>query len=139
MGITEQTEKGYKVTFADATKIEVKFDQVRLGKAEKKRTVKEILTPAGYRIPESLVIQKTDTDDQKETKQRKIQAIKKQQRVEKVEDDSLKKQTSWQKFFHNKASIKSKCGFMSANRRRAFSKCLRRSRAKWVFVVVAKR
>jgi len=111
--ITEQTEKGYKVTFADATKIEVKFDQVRLGKAEKKRTVKEILTPAGYRIPESLVIQKTDTDDQKETKQRKIQAIKKQQRVEKVEDDSLKKQTSWQKFFHNKASIKSKCGFMS--------------------------
>merc|ERR1712232_33605 len=69
--ITEQTEKGYKVTFAEyATKTEVKFDQVRLGgnKTDKKRTVKEIQTPAGYRIPESLVIQKTDTDDQKETK-----------------------------------------------------------------------
>jgi len=115
--ITEQTEKGYKVTFSEyATKAELKFDQVRLGShksADKKRTIKEVSTPAGYKIPESLVIQKTDTDEQKETKQRKIQAIKKQQRTDKLEDEAMKKQAGWQKFFHNKASIRSKCGFLS--------------------------
>merc|ERR1712151_1224576 len=99
-------------------KSEVKFDQIRLssigGKvADKKRTIKEITTPAGYKIPESLVIQKADTEEVSETKRRKIQAIKKQQRVEKAEEDSMRKQSGWQKFFYNKASTRSKCGFMS--------------------------
>mmetsp|Transcript_105516 Transcript_105516/g.308545 ORF Transcript_105516/g.308545 Transcript_105516/m.308545 type:complete len:330 (+) Transcript_105516:61-1050(+) len=116
--ITEQTEKGYKLNFTDyGNKSEVKFDQIRLassGKvAEKKRTIKEVATPAGYKIPESLVIQKADSEEVIETKRRKIQAIKKQQRVDRIEEDSMKKQTSWQKFFHTKASTKSKCGFMS--------------------------
>lgn len=117
--ITEQTEKGYKITFTEyGTKCEVKFDQVRIGGsqgkvAEKKRTIKEVATPAGYKIPESLVIQKTDTEEVIETKRRKIQAIKKQQRKDKVEEDAMKNQSGWQKFFHNKASTRSKCGFMS--------------------------
>lgn len=115
--ITEQTEKGYKVTFTEyGTRSEVRFDQVRLAGAkgpEKKRSVKEVSTPAGYKIPESLVIQKVDTEEIKETKKRKIQAIKKNQRQEKVEQDSLRKQASWQKFFCNKASVRSKCGFLS--------------------------
>lgn len=116
--ITEQTEKGYKITFTDyGTKVEVKFDQIRItssGKvAEKKRTIKEVATPAGYKIPESLVIQKADSEEVIETKKRKITAIKKQQRVDRIEEDSMKKQSSWQKFFNNKASTRSKCGFMS--------------------------
>jgi len=126
--ITEQTEKGYRVTFTDyGTKIEVRFDQIRLagsgGKvAEKKRSIKEVVTPAGYKIPESLVIQKTDTDDVIDTKKRKIQAIKKQQRTDKIEEDSMKQQTSWQKFFHTKASTRSKCGFMSGKPRESMFK-----------------
>jgi len=117
--ITEQTEKGYKVSFTEyGTKMELKFDQVRLSasgskQAAQKRPIKEISTPAGYKIPESLVIQKTDTEEQKETKRRKIQGLKKSQRADKVEEDAHKKQSSWQKFFHSKASTKSKCGFLS--------------------------
>jgi len=115
--ITEQTEKGYKVTFTEyGTKAEVKFDQIRMGSskaADKKRQIKEITTPAGYKVPESLTIQKTDTEEVMETKRRKIQAIKKQQRTDKVEEDAQKKQGSWQKFFCSKASTRSKCGFLS--------------------------
>lgn len=117
--ITEQTEKGYKVTFTEyGTKTEVKFDQIRIqgvhGRVQdKKRTIKEVATPAGYKIPESLVIQKTDTDEVVETKKRKIQAIKKQQRQDRIDDEAMKKQSSWQKFFFNKASTRSKCGFLS--------------------------
>lgn len=115
--ITEQTERGYKVTFTEyGTKAEVKFDQIRLSdkkSADKKRTIKEVTTPAGYKIPESIAIQKTDTEEVKETKRRKIQAIKKQQRSDRIEETHQKKQSSWQKFFHNKASTRSKCGFLS--------------------------
>lgn len=115
--ITEQTEQGYKVTFQEyGEKAEVKFDQVRLsnsGKNDKKRTIKEVTTPAGYKIPESLTILKTDTEEIKDSKKRRIQAIKKQQRTTRIEDTAIKKQAGWQKFFHNKASTKAKCGFLS--------------------------
>merc|ERR1712207_92190 len=115
--ITEQTEKGYKVTFTEyGTKAEVKFDQIRLGGhkgSDKKRTIKEVTTPAGYKIPESLVIQKTDTEEVIETKKRKITAIKKMQRQDKLDDEASKQQSSWLKFHYNEASTRSKCGFMS--------------------------
>eukprot|EP00440_Ansanella_granifera_P029491 gb/GFBE01032032.1/.p1 GENE.gb/GFBE01032032.1/~~gb/GFBE01032032.1/.p1 ORF type:complete len:336 (+),score=108.18 gb/GFBE01032032.1/:1-1008(+) len=120
--ITEQTEKGYKITFVDyGAKSEVKFDQIRLqssGKVgQQKRTVKEITTPAGYKIPESMAIQKTDTEEVIEAKKRKITAIKKQQRADKLEEEHTKQQSSWQKFFYNKASTRSKCGFASGKPR----------------------
>jgi len=118
--ITEQTEKGYKINFTEyGQKSEVRFDQIRLSAsssakvAEKKRTIKEVATPAGYKIPESLVIQKTDTEEVIETKKRKIQAIKKQQRGDKKDEDATKQQSSWLKFHYNKASTRSKCGFLS--------------------------
>eukprot|EP00933_Yihiella_yeosuensis_P080078 TRINITY_DN9348_c1_g2_i1.p1 TRINITY_DN9348_c1_g2~~TRINITY_DN9348_c1_g2_i1.p1 ORF type:complete len:333 (-),score=92.94 TRINITY_DN9348_c1_g2_i1:260-1258(-) len=118
--ITEQTEKGYKITFTDyGAKGEVKFDQIRLQSSgakvadAKKRQIKEVVTPAGYKIPESLTIQKTDTEEVIDTKKRKIQAIKKTQRAEKLEQESQKDQSSWQKFFHSKASTRSKTGFLS--------------------------
>mmetsp|Transcript_68632 Transcript_68632/g.151100 ORF Transcript_68632/g.151100 Transcript_68632/m.151100 type:complete len:338 (+) Transcript_68632:90-1103(+) len=116
--ITEQTEKGYKITFIDyGSKAEVKFDQIRLqstGKVgQQKRTIKEVTTPAGYKIPESMQIQKTDTEDIIDAKRRKITAIKKQQRLDKLETEHVKQQANWQKFFYKKASTRSKCGFMS--------------------------
>merc|ERR1712113_1013194 len=96
---------------------EVKFDQVRIsasGKvADKKRTIKEVATPAGYKIPESLVIQKTDTEEVIETKKRKIQSIKKMQRTDRLDEDAQKSQSSWLKVHYNKASTRSKCGFLS--------------------------
>jgi hypothetical protein len=113
--ITEQTEKGYKVTFTEGGKEEVKFDQVRVGSKipEKKRTIREVTTPAGYKIPESLQVTSADSEDLQEAKKRKIHAIKSSQRTDKVEKDALKKQAGWQKFFHTKASIRSKTGFLS--------------------------
>merc|ERR1712039_72053 len=103
------------------SKVEIKFDQIRLsssGKvAEKKRTIKEVATPAGYKIPESLVIQKTDTEEVIETKKRKITAIKKQQRTDKIEEEHARKQNNWQKFTNSKASSRSKCGFLSGKPR----------------------
>merc|ERR1712108_88246 len=121
--ITEQTQKGYKVNFTEyGQKSEVKFDQIRLSSAggkvaDKKRTIKEVATPAGYKIPESLVIQKADTEEVIETKKRKIMAIKKQQRVDRKEEEAQKQQSSWLKFHYNKASTRSKCGFMSGKPR----------------------
>jgi len=112
--VTEQTEKGYRVNFAEyGTKAELKFDQIRVGSkmGDKKRTVKEITTPGGFKVPESLVIQKTDTDEQRDLKKRKIHAIKSSQRGDKLDDEASKQQSSWQKFFHCKASIRSKTGF----------------------------
>jgi len=116
--IMEQTEKGYKVNFIEyGTKVEIRFDQIRIsasGKVEtKKRTIKEIATPAGYKIPESLVVQKTDTEEQIDTKKRKITAIKKNQRGDRLDDAAAKNQSSWLKFTHNKASSRSRCGFLS--------------------------
>lgn len=126
--ITEQTGNGYRVSWTEyGSKGEVKFDQIRLsgtsGKvAEKKRNIKEVATPAGYKIPESLVIQKTDTEEIIETKKRKIMAIKKQQRADKQEEGAMKQQGSWQKFFHSKASTQSKCGFKSGKAKESIFK-----------------
>merc|ERR1712187_1007572 len=127
MAILEQTEKGYKINFLEyGQKNEVKFDQIRTtshGRVPaQKRTVKEVSTPAGYKIPESMVIQKGDTEEVAEAKKRKIQAIKKNQRGDKIDDEAMKKQSSWQKFFHNKASTRSKCGFMSGKAKESIFK-----------------
>jgi len=119
--ITEQTEKGYKINFTDyGSKAEVKFDQIRIRSASttskvesKKRSVKEVVTPAGYKLPESLTIAKTDTEEVIDTKKRKIQAIKKSQRTDRLDEDAQKAQSSWQKFHYNKASTRSKTGFLS--------------------------
>merc|ERR1712176_1139228 len=105
--IMEQTEKGYKIGFTE-------YGSKAAGKVEsKKRQIKEISTPAGYKIPESMVIAKTDTEEVIDAKKRKIQAIKKQQRVDKVEEEHNRKQNSWLRFHQNKASTRSRCGFMS--------------------------
>jgi len=48
-----------------------------------------------------------------DTKKRKITAIKKNQRGDRLDDAAAKNQSSWLKFTHNKASSRSRCGFLS--------------------------
>merc|ERR1712205_2650 len=71
--LTEQTEKGWLVTWKEeGSASEVAFDRVRITQGtQKKRQVKEILTPGGYKIPESLQIIPTDTEEVKAAKRRK--------------------------------------------------------------------
>lgn len=112
--LTEQTEKGWLVTWtAEGSASEVAFDRVRLTQgAQKKRQVKEILTPGGYKIPESLQIIPNDSEEVKAAKRRKIHAIKGQQKDEIKKKVATDKATSWQKF-NKKASARSKTGFLT--------------------------
>lgn len=103
--ITEQTEVGYKVTFIDyQNKEEVPFDRVRFGtndisvQEKQKKGVKEIVTPAGYKIPDILLPNANDTDEIKERKQKKIRAIKNKQKDEMQNKEHEKRAGGWQKF-----------------------------------------
>jgi hypothetical protein len=111
--IAEQTPKGYLVHFNDLNiKQEVFFDRVRLGQSTKKRTVKEIITPGGYKIPESLQIMQGDTEEVIAAKRRKIHAIKNQQKDGLQAHKEVAKANSWQKF-NKKSSARSKTGFLT--------------------------
>jgi hypothetical protein len=111
--IAEQTEKGYLVNFSElGMKQEVYFDRVRLGHSAKKRTVKEIITPGGYKIPESLQINAVDTEEVIAAKRRKIHSIKNQQKDGLKAQKDVQKANSWQKF-NKKSSARSKTGFLT--------------------------
>jgi len=111
--VAEQTAKGYLVNFNDLNiKQEVFFDRVRLGQSAKKRTVKEIITPGGYKIPESLQIMQGDTEEVIAAKRRKIHAIKNQQKDGLQAQKQVTKANSWQKF-NKKSSARSKTGFLT--------------------------
>jgi hypothetical protein len=111
--IAEQTPKGYMVNFNDLNmKQEVFFDRMRLGQSAKKRTVKEIITPGGYKIPESLQIMQGDTEEVIAAKRRKIHAIKNQQKDGLKAHKEVTKANSWQKF-NKKSSARSKTGFLT--------------------------
>ncbi|CBZ51622.1 Tudor domain-containing protein, related [Neospora caninum Liverpool] len=114
--VDEHTAGGYKVTYTEyGNSEEVKFDQVRLKKPKNdapKRRVKEIVTPGGYKIPQYLAIKPTDTEAQKNSKKRRVKAIKAQQQLEMAEKDADDRAKSWQKF--NKRAInKRMVGYMS--------------------------
>ncbi|PFH34727.1 malic enzyme [Besnoitia besnoiti] len=114
--VDEHTTSGYKVTYTEyGNSEEVKFDQVRLKKPKKdapKRRVKEIITPGGYKIPQYLAIKPTDTEAQKNSKKRRVKAIKAQQQLEMAEKDAEDRAKSWQKF--NKRAINRRmAGYMS--------------------------
>jgi len=121
--ITEQTENGYKVEFSEyGEKEDVRFDMVRLKQVEKKaknelldakqKNIKIVETPGGWKIPENLIVQPTDTEKQRELKRRKIHQLKGEQRKDREDVHMVQRQNSWQKF-KNKASSKSKTGFMT--------------------------
>eukprot|EP00918_Siedleckia_nematoides_P086992 GHVU01191357.1.p1 GENE.GHVU01191357.1~~GHVU01191357.1.p1 ORF type:complete len:205 (+),score=48.27 GHVU01191357.1:268-882(+) len=83
---------------------EIPFDRIRLKRGddaeaaakEKKRKAKEILTPAGYRIPQTLQISTADSEHVKKQKKKKIQLLKKQQRNDQVEEEARGRASAWQ-------------------------------------------
>lgn len=121
--VTDQTEKGYAVTFVEyGNKEDVRFDRIRVGgKKDNKRTIKEITTKAGYKIPETLVIKEDDDEEAIALKKQKIKGVKSSQRQDLISQEHVKKATSWQKF-NNKASIRSKNGFLSGKAKESIFK-----------------
>ncbi|AFZ81544.1 hypothetical protein BEWA_009580 [Theileria equi strain WA] len=116
--INRRTESGYIVTYKDYnTSEEVQNDRIRLKTRAESRTkeVKEIVTPAGYIIPENLIIKKTDTDKEKMRKKKLVQSLKKQQKAEKIHEEATKRADSWRKF-QQKSGIKNKIGYMTGKR-----------------------
>ncbi|UKJ89893.1 hypothetical protein MACJ_003147 [Theileria orientalis] len=116
--INRQTEKGYVVTYKDYnTSEEVKRDRIRLKIRNEIKTndVKEIVTPAGYVIPENLIIKKTDNEKEKLRKRKLVQTLKKQQKTMKEHEDSYKRASNWRKF-QKKSGMKNKPGYMTGKR-----------------------
>eukprot|EP00921_Rhytidocystis_pertsovi_P008473 GHVQ01013883.1.p1 GENE.GHVQ01013883.1~~GHVQ01013883.1.p1 ORF type:complete len:341 (+),score=69.11 GHVQ01013883.1:451-1473(+) len=122
---------GYSVAFPGHSnlKLDVNFDQVRLvgGTAQQsqkaaaqaaqlRKKVKEIITPGGYRIPEFLTAKPNDTEAQRQNKKRKVQQIKKQQRLEQQEQEAVMRVSGWKKFA-SKATNKKTKGFLTGRNR----------------------
>lgn len=68
------------------------------GVGKNKRPVKEIVTSGGYRVPENLFAKEEDTEEQREIKKRKLQGIKKAQKGEAQEVQSINKANDWKRF-----------------------------------------
>lgn len=116
--INRKTENGYIVTYKDYnTSEEVRNDRIRLKTRTEPRTkeIKEIITPAGYVIPENLIIKKTDTDKEKMRKKKLVQSLKKQQKAEKIHEEATKRANNWRKF-QQKSGSKNKIGYMTGKR-----------------------
>ncbi|CAI7720066.1 hypothetical protein PVIIG_02115 [Plasmodium vivax India VII] len=82
----------------------VKNDQVRI---KKKKKVKEIVTPAGYKIPENLIVKENDSLKVQMRKKKKRIALKKKQKSELINKEYTNKTQQWRSF-HEKAVSKSK-------------------------------
>ncbi|KAK2194905.1 hypothetical protein BdWA1_001695 [Babesia duncani] len=109
------TDTGFVVTYKDYnTSEQVPRDRIRL-KVKKVIEYKEITTPAGYKIPENLIIKQNDSEKERLRKRKLVQTLKKQQRAEKVEAEAQKRANSWRNF-QNKAGAKNKSGFMTGKR-----------------------
>eukprot|EP00916_Digyalum_oweni_P014836 GHVL01024272.1.p1 GENE.GHVL01024272.1~~GHVL01024272.1.p1 ORF type:complete len:340 (+),score=74.37 GHVL01024272.1:65-1084(+) len=129
--IEEQTEEGYRINYLiqSGGALDVKFDQVRLKKSAAgpssnaqqagKRKIAEIVTPAGWRIPENLTIKATDSEQSRKIKKNKIRAIKSKQRQEAIDQAAEEKKSGWQKF-QKKTSIKSSTIGIKMNRESIF-------------------
>jgi len=109
-------KSGYKVRFLGlGMNEELRSDRVyapqRGGESEavgagnkKKKFVKEIITPGGYKLPEYLQVKPTDSQHQIASKRRKISMLKKEQRKEQVEEHAKERQSSWLQHNHKVSS-----------------------------------
>ncbi|GBE58768.1 malic enzyme, putative [Babesia ovata] len=116
--INRETETGYVITYKDYNiSEEVARDWVRLKIRHdaKSKEVKEIVTPAGYRIPENLIIKQNDNEKEKMRKKKLVQTLKKQQKAERIETEANQRANSWRKF-QEKAGSKNKSGYMTGKR-----------------------
>lgn len=59
---------------------------------------REIVTPAGYKIPERLIIKHNDSEKEKMRKKKLVQTLKKQQKAERIELEANQRANSWRKF-----------------------------------------
>ncbi|KAJ1604815.1 splicing factor and tudor domain-containing protein [Cryptosporidium canis] len=106
--IVSLTRSGYVIRYLEYDQEEaVSYDRVRL--APKSRPASTgtdtssqqpdssplITTPAGYRIPESLLVKSCDSEKTRLDKRRKVSVIKKQQKDEILEARAREKQQSW--------------------------------------------
>lgn len=112
--IIAATPFGFRVRFTDYKNEEdLPGDRVRAPrKAAPKKRVNEIITPGGYRIPQYLAAKPTDTEAQKNSKKRRVKAIKQQQKTEQAEQQIANSAKSWQQF-NKKAVKKTMPGFMT--------------------------
>ncbi|GFE53403.1 malic enzyme, putative [Babesia ovis] len=116
--VNRQTENGYVITYKDYNiSEEVRRDWVRvkLRPDARSKEVKEIITPAGYKIPENLIIKQSDTEKEKLRKKKLVQTLKKQQKAERIESEANQRANSWRKF-QQKAGSKNKSGYMTGKR-----------------------
>ncbi|CRG99719.1 survival motor neuron-like protein, putative [Plasmodium relictum] len=103
--ISKSKGDSYLITYIGYNNSEyVKNDQVRI---KKKKKIKEIITPAGYKIPENLIIKENDSLKVKMKKKKKRIALKKKQKNELINKEFANKTQQWRSF-HEKALSKSK-------------------------------
>lgn len=103
--ISKSKEECFLITYIGYNTSEyVKNDQVRI---KKKKKVKEITTPAGYKIPENLIIKENDSAKVKMQKKKKRITLKKIQKNEIIDKVCTNKAQQWRSF-HEKALSKSK-------------------------------
>ncbi|KAL8424642.1 hypothetical protein Efla_004265 [Eimeria flavescens] len=112
--IVAATPFGFRVRFTEYKNEEdLPGDRVR---APRKQTPKkrpnDVITPGGYRIPLYLAAKPTDTEAQKNSKKRRVKAIKQQQKTEQAEQQLATSAKMWQQF-NKKAVKKTMPGFMT--------------------------
>ncbi|KAK9173270.1 Tudor domain protein [Cryptosporidium meleagridis] len=102
------TKNGYSIKYLDYNQEEnVTYDKVRMISKNSRGNLNHdkaidlldstsiITTPAGYKIPENLLIKSYDSEKTKLEKKKKISVIKKQQKNEIFETQAKQKQQSW--------------------------------------------
>ncbi|CXI75918.1 survival motor neuron-like protein, putative [Plasmodium berghei] len=103
--VSKSKGDSYLITYIGYNNSEyVKNDQIRI---KKKKKIKEVITPAGYKIPENLIIKENDSLKTKLKKTKKRNALKKKQKNELINKEFANKAQQW-KSVHEKAISKSK-------------------------------
>ncbi|ETB62161.1 hypothetical protein YYC_00786 [Plasmodium yoelii 17X] len=103
--VSKNKGDSYLITYIGYNNSEyVKNDQIRI---KKKKKIKEVITPAGYKIPENLIIKENDSLKTKLKKTKKRNALKKKQKNELINKEFANKTQQW-KSVHEKAISKSK-------------------------------
>lgn len=112
--IVSTTPFGFRVRFTEYKNEEdLPGDRVRAPrKAVTKKRANDVITPGGYRIPLYLAAKPTDTEAQKNSKKRRVKAIKQQQKTEQAEQQLANSAKMWQQF-NKKAAKKTMPGFMT--------------------------
>ncbi|KEG03468.1 survival motor neuron-like protein, putative [Plasmodium vinckei vinckei] len=103
--VSKSKGDSYLITYIGYNNSEyVKNDQIRI---KKKKKIKEVITPAGYKIPENLIVKENDSLKTKIKKTKKRNALKKKQKNELINKEFANKTQQW-KSVHQKAISKSK-------------------------------